>query len=162
MPLWQGLSSVLQAHCNLHKPMGTEGYLAGYLLGQWVTLFWFLAKICVEFPSHMRWNPNFIRSMRQFWELVGIGFLFNFGIWADKFMFWLAPDARMILNPFRTNDIYEGPVYFAYLTIVPATAIFLLKVKQPFICTTGSIMPRSSARDRFMPFSRKKPAWSRP
>ena len=116
----------------LHRPWGTEGYLAGYLLGQWVTLFWILAKVCVEFPSQMTWNLDFVNYFKTYWDLVGIGFLFNLGIWADKFVFWLAPDARVIVPLFKTNDIYEGPVFFAYLTIVPAMAIFLLKIETVF------------------------------
>ena len=112
--------------------MGTEGYLAGYLLGQWVTLFWIMAKVCVEFPHRMAWNPDFMKYFKQYWDLVGIGFLFNLGIWIDKIVFWLAPDARVIVPLFTTHDIYEGPVFFAYLTIVPAMAIFLLKIETVF------------------------------
>ncbi|WP_319523578.1 exopolysaccharide Pel transporter PelG [Breoghania sp.] len=123
--------SIAAAIC-LGRPMGTEGYLAGYLLGQWVTLFWIMAKVCVEFPPRMAWNPDFMKYFKQYWDLVGIGFLFNLGIWIDKIMFWLAPDARVIVPLFTTHDIYEGPVFFAYLTIVPAMAIFLLKIETAF------------------------------
>ena len=111
---------------------GTEGYLAGYLIGQGVTLFWILAKVVVEFPSGFHWNPDFMIYFKRYWDLVCIGFLFNTGIWADKFVFWLAPDARVIVPWFTTHDLYEGPVFFAYLTIVPAMAIFLLKIETIF------------------------------
>ena len=116
----------------LGSPLGTEGYIAGYLLGQSVTLFWILAKILVEFPPNMSWNADLLGYFIRYWDLVGIGFLFNLGIWADKFVFWLAPDARVIVPWFTTHDIYEGPVFFAYLTIVPAMAIFLLKIETVF------------------------------
>ncbi|MEE9418824.1 MAG: exopolysaccharide Pel transporter PelG, partial [Desulfatiglandaceae bacterium] len=33
---------------------------------------------------------------------------------------------------FRTNDLYEGPVFFAYITIVPTLALFLLKIETVF------------------------------
>ena len=116
----------------LGRPLGTEGYIAGYLLGQSVTLFWILAKILVEFPPTISWNADLLGYFIRYWDLVGIGFLFNLGIWADKFVFWLAPDARVIVPWFTTHDIYEGPVFFAYLTIVPAMAIFLLKIETVF------------------------------
>ncbi|WP_419658430.1 conserved uncharacterized membrane protein [Desulfosarcina variabilis str. Montpellier] len=116
----------------LGRPLGTEGYIAGYLLGQTVTLFWIMAKIMVEFPPTIFWNADFLGYFIRYWDLVGIGFLFNLGIWADKFVFWLAPDARVIVPWFTTHDIYEGPVFFAYLTIVPAMAIFLLKIETVF------------------------------
>lgn len=116
----------------LGKTMATEGYLAGYLAGQGVTLFWILAKVIVEFPSAAFWNRDFLTYLTRYWDLVGVGCLFNLGIWADKFVFWLAPDARVIVPWFRTHDIYEGPVFFAYLSIVPAMAIFLLKTETVF------------------------------
>ena len=116
----------------LGQTMGTEGYLAGYLIGQGVTLFWILAKVIVEFPPRLTWNNDFLTYFKRYWDLVFIGFLFNLGIWADKFVFWLAPDARVIVPWFTTHDIYEGPVFFAYLTIVPAMAIFLLKIETIF------------------------------
>lgn len=116
----------------LGEHMGTEGYLAGYLVGQGVTLFWILAKVIVEFPPTGFWNRKFLTYFWKYWDLVGVGFLFNLGIWIDKFVFWLAPDARVIVPWFTTHDIYEGPVFFAYLTIVPAMAIFLLKIETVF------------------------------
>lgn len=61
-----------------------------------------------------------------------IGFIFNLAIWADKIVFWLAPDSRLIVPWFRTNDLYEGPVFFSYLAIVPTLALFLLKIETVF------------------------------
>ncbi|PIE67156.1 MAG: hypothetical protein CSA23_05220 [Deltaproteobacteria bacterium] len=116
----------------LGRSMGTEGYLAGYLIGQAVTLFWILAKVIVEFPPGRLWNRDFLMYFIRYGDLVGVGFLFNIGIWVDKFVFWMAPDARIIVPWFATHDIYEAPVFFAYLTIVPAMAIFLLKIETVF------------------------------
>jgi uncharacterized membrane protein len=116
----------------LGRHMATEGYLAGYLIGQGVTLFWILAKVIVEFPAGRLWNRGFLTYFVTYRDLVGVGFLFNLGIWVDKFVFWLAPNARIIVPWFATHDLYEGPVFFAYLTIVPAMAIFLLKIETVF------------------------------
>jgi uncharacterized membrane protein len=53
-------------------------------------------------------------------------------IWADKIVFWMAPDSRMIVPYFRTHDLYEAPIFFAYLSIIPTLAIFLLKIETRF------------------------------
>lgn len=68
----------------------------------------------------------------KYWELALIGMLFNLAIWVDKIMFWFAPDSRMVVPYLRTHDMYEGPIFFAYLTIVPTLAIFLVKIETKF------------------------------
>jgi uncharacterized membrane protein len=120
------------AALKLGPSLGTEGYLLGYLLGQALILFWILARLMVEFPSAKLWDRDFTSHFRKFWDLMLIGFVFNLAIWADKFVFWIAPDARLIIPWFKTHDLYEGPVFLSYLTIVPTLALFLLKMETRF------------------------------
>ncbi len=117
---------------QLGRIMHMEGYLVGYLAGQCVIFFWLLARLLREFPASGLWDRGFLSYFQKFWDLMIIGFCFNLGIWADKFVFWLAPDSRLIIPWFRTNDLYEGPVFFSYLTIVPTLALFLIKVETVF------------------------------
>ena len=112
--------------------MGTEGYLLGYLLGQALIFFWLLTILLREFPARGLWDWDFFSYFGKFWDLAFIGFFFNLAIWADKIVFWLSPDSRLIIPWFRANDFYEGPVFFSYLTIVPTLAMFLLKIETRF------------------------------
>lgn len=125
------LVSVLAA-IQLGGLMGTEGYLLGYLLGQALVMFWLIAKMLVEFPAVGLWNRELILFYRKFWDLMLIGFIFNLAIWVDKFIFWMAPDARVIVPHFRTHDLYEGPIFFSCITIIPTLALFLLKIETGF------------------------------
>jgi len=125
------LVSVIAA-IQLGTRMGTEGYLLGYLLGQALIMFWLMAKMLVEFPAIGLWNRDLLLFFRKFWDLVLIGFIFNLAIWVDKFIFWLAPDSRLIVSYFRTHDFYEGPVFFSYITIVPTLVLLLLKLETRF------------------------------
>ncbi len=117
---------------QLGKLLDMEGYLVGYLAGQCVIFFWLLARLLREFPFAGLWNRGFLNYFYRFWDLMVIGFCLNLGIWADKFVFWLAPDSRLIVPWFRTHDLYEGPVFFSYLTILPTLALFLVKVETVF------------------------------
>jgi uncharacterized membrane protein len=112
--------------------MHQEGFIIGYALGQAVTFFWLLARLLVEFEPGRLWDPQLLRYFIKFWDLALIGVAYNLAIWIDKIVFWLAPDARMIVPYFLTHDMYEGPVFFAYLTIVPTLAIFLIKIETRF------------------------------
>ena len=125
------LVSILAA-VEFGKYMKVEGYLIGYLLGQTVILFWIMARLLIEFPATKLWDKHMISYFRKFWDLALIGFFYNLGIWIDKFIFWIAPDSRIIVPFFRTHDLYEGPIFFSYLTIIPTLALFLLKIETVF------------------------------
>jgi len=111
---------------------GLTGYLAGYTLGQGVIFFWLLERILVEFPPSGTWNRDLQGYFRKYPDLAIIGFVYNLAIWIDKFVFWLAPDSRVIVQFFVTHDLYEAPVFYAYLTIVPTMALFLIRIETDF------------------------------
>lgn len=111
---------------------GLEGYLLGYTIGQSVIFFWLLARLLAEFPPGRVWDSEMFAYFTKYWELAFIGMFFNLAIWVDKIMFWFAPDSRMVVPYLRTHDTYEGPIFFAYLTIVPTLAIFLVKIETKF------------------------------
>jgi uncharacterized membrane protein len=112
--------------------LGVEGDLLGYLIGQSVTLFWLMARLIAEFPASRFWDIGLFKYFIKFWDLACIGFFFNLGIWVDKFVFWTAPDSNVIVPFFRTHKLYDSPLFFSYLTIVPTLAMFMLKIETSF------------------------------
>ncbi|MFW5499358.1 MULTISPECIES: exopolysaccharide Pel transporter PelG [unclassified Maridesulfovibrio] len=116
----------------LYPLIGLAGYLLGYTLGQAVIFFWLMARLLAEFPPGRVWDSEMFSYFIKYWELALIGISFNLAIWVDKIMFWFAPDSRMVVPYLRTHDMYEGPIFFAYLTIVPTLAIFLVKIETKF------------------------------
>lgn len=116
----------------LYPYLGLTGYLLGYTAGQAVIFFMLLARLLAEFPAGPVWDSQMLGYFIKYWDLALIGMLFNLAIWVDKILFWFAPDSRMIVPYLRTHDLYEGPIFFAYLTIVPTLAIFLIKTETRF------------------------------
>ncbi len=116
----------------LYPLMGIQGYLLGYTFGQAVIFFWLLACLLAEFPPGRVWDLRLFSYFSKYWDLALIGLFFNLAIWVDKIMFWFAPDSRMVVPYLRTHDMYEGPIFFAYLTIVPTLVIFLVKIETTF------------------------------
>ncbi len=112
--------------------LGIEGYLLGYILGQAIIFFWLLSKLLIEFPISGLWNKDLFQHFRKFRDLIAIGIIYNLAIWSDKFVFWFAPDARLIVPWFRTHDFYEGAMFFSYLTIVPSLALFMVNIETKF------------------------------
>ncbi len=116
------------------EPMwGLEGFLLGYTCGQAVLVFILLGKILAEIPKDTGfWDVGLVQGFRKYWELALIGLLYNLGIWIDKFLFWNASDSRLITPFLRTHDLYDAPVFLAYLSIVPAIALFMIKAETIF------------------------------
>ncbi len=108
------------------------GSLAGFTLGQALTFFWLLARLLSEFPSGGAWDREMFAWFKKYWELGLIGFLFNSAIWVDKFIFWYSRDSRVVVPHFRTNDIYDAPNFFAYLSILPTLTLFLMRIETRF------------------------------
>ncbi len=116
----------------LEPLFGLYGRIVGYTLGLVVSVFWFLAIILSEFDQHTQLKFDVLSYFKKYWDLALIGFVYNLAIWADKFVFWLAPSARTIVVPLTVHDFYEGPVFLSYLSIVPALAVFMVKIETGF------------------------------
>ncbi|UZP67394.1 exopolysaccharide Pel transporter PelG [Desulfovibrio mangrovi] len=116
----------------LSHPLGAEGHMLGYLIGQAIIFYWLFARLLAEFQVGAIFDRALFSYFKKYWELAVIGIIYNLAIWIDKIVFWFAPDSRTIVPYFRTHDLYEGPIFFAYLTIVPTLAIFLMKVETSF------------------------------
>ncbi|KPA16133.1 transmembrane protein [Candidatus Magnetomorum sp. HK-1] len=117
---------------KLGAVFGLEGDLLGYLIGQAITLFWLMARLLAEFPASQFWDKGLLSYFKKYWDLACIGFCFNLGIWVDKFVFWTAADSNVIVPYFRTHNLYDSPLFFSYLTIVPTLAMFMLKIETSF------------------------------
>jgi uncharacterized membrane protein len=116
----------------LEPLLGLHGRIMGYTLGLVVSVFWFLAIILSEFDQSATLKFTMVTYFKKYWDLALIGFVYNLAIWADKFVFWLAPSARVIVSPLTVHDFYEGPVFLSYLSIVPALAVFMVKIETGF------------------------------
>jgi len=116
----------------LGKHFGGAGYMAGFAIGQFSIFAAIAARMLTEFETSGIWDGDVLKYFVKYWDTALTGLFFNAAIWADKVVFWSAPDARVVLDWLRVNDLYEGPIFFSYLTIVPGMAIFLLRVETAF------------------------------
>ena len=66
--------------------------------------------------------------------LVMVGFFYNFGIWIDKFIFWINHDTSIpVIGVLRASPIYDIPIFMSYICIVPGMAIFLMRMETEFV-----------------------------
>lgn len=116
----------------LGRLMGLEGFLAGFALGQ-VAVFTVLSiRILREFGYKVGCSFAFLRYAPKYPFLLAVGTLYYLGIWIDKIVFWLSPQATLVLNTIRIMPDYDMPLFVAYLTVVPSLAFFLIQMETSF------------------------------
>jgi uncharacterized membrane protein len=115
------------------RPLGLEGLLAGFLVGQAAALFGMLALVLREFAGERRIRFDFLDRRQAHFGLAAIGAVFYLGVWMDKAVFWLNPaTSAPVMGPLRYSVIYDLPIFFAYLSAIPAMAAFFLRLEADF------------------------------
>jgi len=115
------------------RPLGLEGLFAGFLIGQAGALFGMLALVLRAFPGERRIRFEFLAPAQAHYDLAAVGAVFYFGVWADKAAFWLNPGtSEPVFGPLRCSVIYDLPIFFAYLSAIPAMAAFFLRLEADF------------------------------
>ncbi len=111
---------------------GAAGMLAGFTAGLAFIFFGLSARIFAEYPYPAHFQFAFILEFRRYWQFAVIGLFYNAAIWVDKWIMWFAPGRVAVTGGIWTNPAYDGAMFLAYLTIVPATTLFLVAVETRF------------------------------
>jgi uncharacterized membrane protein len=114
------------------RRFGLEGLLLGFVTGQFVLLAGMLVMRAL--PAERLIAFDFLRRGAMFRSLIWVGLLYNLGVWADKLVFWAAPEvSQTIIGPLRASIIYDMPAFLAYLAIIPGMAVFLVRIETDFV-----------------------------
>lgn len=118
----------------LLREYGLEGLLGGYVVGQFLMLVGMFFIILRSFPAERLIAFDCFQPGAMLPTLMAVGFLYNFAIWADKIVFWVAPEtSQAVIGPLRASVIYDMPVFLAYLSIIPGMAVFLVRFETDFV-----------------------------
>mgnify|MGYP002629637962 CR=1 FL=1 len=72
---------------------------------------------------------HLLGGLRKYWDLALGGLLYGAGIWVDKWLMWTAPEHVESLGGLSTYPTYDTVVFVAYVTTVPALALFIIKAE---------------------------------
>lgn len=112
---------------------GLEGLLGGFVIGQGILFFMLLYLVLREYSSKQLLAFDFLKRNQICLSLVGTGFLYNLAIWVDKLIFWFNPQTSVnIIGPLRSSELYDLPIFLAYLSILPGMATFLIRMETDF------------------------------
>jgi len=112
---------------------GLEGLLAGFVIGQGVLFFMLLYLVLRAYSSKKLIAFDFLKRKQVYLSLAATGFLYNLAIWVDKLLFWFnSQTSASIIAPLRGSELYDLPIFLAYLSILPGMAIFLIRMETDF------------------------------
>lgn len=115
----------------VHDTLGSGALLLAYGLGQSVTLVLLLSALVRGMDASGERSLEIFKSVPKYPVLVFVGLAYNTAIWADKMVFWFAdgigPHPGVLFHP-----LYDSCCFLAYLTVVPALAINLVRVETSF------------------------------
>jgi polysaccharide biosynthesis protein PelG len=115
------------------KTFGLEGLLGGFVVGHSVLFFMLLYLVLRSYSSNKLIAFDFLRRNQIYLSLAATGFFYNLAIWADKFLFWFNPQTSLaIIAPLRGSELYDLPIFLAYLSILPGMAAFLIRMETDF------------------------------
>jgi uncharacterized membrane protein len=113
---------------------GLEGLLLGFVIGHFILLLGLSGLIYRNYPSDRFLSFEVFDRRFAYPSLIFVGFLYNFGVWLDKFMFWFGPGTgQAVIGPLRASAIYDIPVFISYLCVMPGMAVFLVRIEADFV-----------------------------
>jgi uncharacterized membrane protein len=112
---------------------GIEGYIQGFTMGQVLTFLILTTLIFVEFGYDVALDYGVFLYFRRYPYLTIVGATYYLGIWLDKFVFWASDEGHWVADTIRICNLYDVPVFVAFMTIVPSMAFFLIQMETSFV-----------------------------
>lgn len=123
--------SVILALIGAFIIKNTVFILYGFTFGQLIillSLFLFAGK---NFKFKLKINFEFLNYFKKYPLYLIIGCAYNLGLWTDKILIWLFKGKKIIYN-LLVYEPYDFMIFFSYLSIIPALAVFLMKSETSF------------------------------
>ncbi|WP_416896497.1 MAG: exopolysaccharide Pel transporter PelG [Minwuia sp.] len=117
---------------GLAQYFGAVGITMGFNIGLAVIFFALIARVYAEYPYRITRPWRFMKYFGKYWDLALAGLAYNLAIWVDKWVMWFAPEREVTSSNFISYPVYDGAMFLAYLSIVPAMAIFIVNIETRF------------------------------
>ncbi|MGX6443169.1 exopolysaccharide Pel transporter PelG [Neobacillus sp. K501] len=75
---------------------------------------------------------RFLHYIKKYPLLFICGFLYTLGLYGHSFIVWLGPYQHKVAETFIIAPFYDVPVFFAYLSVLPAMVLFVVSLETSF------------------------------
>lgn len=100
--------------------------------GFFVIILFFFRSIKQHFPKNNQRYFDFLIYLQKYPSLFLIGFLYTLGLYGHSFIVWFSPLKVVAGHTFAMAPLYDVPVFYAYLTILPSMVMFVVSVETSF------------------------------
>ncbi|MCX7905606.1 MAG: exopolysaccharide Pel transporter PelG [Elusimicrobiales bacterium] len=115
----------------LTKKSRVEYMILSFCFGNIILLFLMIYVIAKKYPSNELTNFKFLSNLNL--DLILASVFYNIAIWIDKIIFWFSNLTGVkILGNLSISPPYDLPIFLAYLSIIPAMAIFFYRLEADF------------------------------
>jgi len=110
-----------------------ETLLFVFFGGNAILLAILMTLIIKTYNSSIFIKLDFFLAPNFYWTLAIAGLAYNLGAWVDKFVFWYHPLTGVeVIGKLHASIVYDIPIFFAYLSILPSMAIFFYRLETDF------------------------------
>ncbi|ONN27269.1 hypothetical protein XJ44_05685 [Thermosipho affectus] len=106
----------------------------GYALGITVGIITNFITVYNTFGNNnQKISFEWLKEIKKYWQLMLIGVSYYLAIWVDDFIVWNNPNfGEELIDGFKFSFIYDSPMFFCYLTIIPTITMFILVLETRF------------------------------
>lgn len=101
-------------------------------LGFFITILLFFRSIRRKFPVNNQRYFEFLTYFAKYPSLFLIGLFYTLGLYGHIFIVWWSDLQTIVSNTFVMATLYDTPIFYAYLTIIPAMVMFVVSVETSF------------------------------
>ncbi|MNX32284.1 hypothetical protein D3C86_624900 [compost metagenome] len=128
--------------------LGLTGQMAGFAAGSLATFLVLAARIDREFGVPKNPVSTLWPAFKTYWQLALLGFAYNLATWIDKILFWSHSETgESVAGALKASPVYDNAMFLSYLTIIPALALFLMKVETDFFDAYRGYFARIASRE---------------
>ena len=128
-----GMITAVAASIGLAVKFGIAGLILGFTAGLAVIEFILIAHVLRSYPAGPLLSAVPLEQFRKYWHLAVAGFVTPAAVWGDKWVMWLSHEGRTFGGFMRQYPLYDSAMFLAFLTMVPAIALFTIFVKTEFL-----------------------------
>ncbi len=110
---------------------GVPGFLLGFNAGLSFIVFLLVSSIAMEFKGTFRPSSLVWKAHKKYGVLYLTGASASLGIWIDKMLFWYW-EGETVVGFLKIYPVYDGALFVAYLTVIPAMAFFVMIIETEF------------------------------
>jgi uncharacterized membrane protein len=127
-----GMAASFAAALLLAPREGLPGLLWAFAAGHALIAAILGAGLRAEHPAGRAFDFGFFRTMGRHPSLLWIGLGYAGAVWADKIVFWAAPEALRSRAGLPCFPIYDNTAFLSYLTVIPALALVFIRLEVSF------------------------------